>query len=76
MKNNNKVLFVDIGSHECQEINALTQSSVYLSILYTKRFLLNFFSKGRIAPPILEFLDFLKIRNRLIKKIDFCFVAV
>lgn len=76
MKNNSKVLFVDIGSHECQEINALTQSSVYLLILYIKRFLLNFFSKGRIAPPILEFLDFLKIRNRLMKKIDFCFIAV
>ena len=76
MKKKIKVIFVDVGSHECQEIKALTQSSAYLSILFLKRYFLNWFVKGLIAPPILEFVDFLKIRKKLMKETDFCFVAV
>ena len=76
MKKISKVLFIDIGSHECQEIKALTQSSILLSLLYFKRYVINFFVKGLIVPPIIDFLDFLKIRKKLLKRIDFCFVAI
>ena len=71
-----KVLFIDVGSHECQEIKALTQSSIYLAIIYLKRYLLNWFVKGLLVPSTSEFINFLKIRNELIKKVDFSFVAI
>ena len=76
MKKINKVLFVDVGSHQCQEIKALKQSSIYLSILFIKRYLLNLFIKGSIAPSFVEFINFIKIRKKLMKKTDFCFIAI
>ncbi len=76
MLKNKKVLFIDVGSHECQEINALTQSNFFLTLLYLKRFLLNLVVKDTIAPSILEFIKFLIIRKRLLSKIKFCFFAI
>jgi hypothetical protein len=76
LKKISKVLFVDVGSHQCQEIKALKQSSIYLSILFIKRYLINLFIKDSIAPTISEFIYFLKIRKKLMKKIDFCFIAI
>ena len=75
-KNKKKVLFIDVGSHECQEIKALTQSSFYLTIIYFKRYFLNLFVKGLLVPTTSEFFNFLKIRNKLTKKIDFCYIAI
>ena len=75
-KNKKKVLFVDVGSHECQEIKALTQSSIYLIVIYLKRYFINWFVKGLLIPSVSEFVNFLKIRNKLMKKVDFCFVAI
>ena len=76
MEKTNKVLFIDVGSHECQEIKALTESSLFLFLLFFKRYIINFFIKGNIAPSIIDFFSFLNIRKKLLKNIDFCFVAI
>lgn len=76
MKKNNKILFIDIGTHECQEIKALTEPSFFLFLLFIKRYIINFFIKSNIAPSIKDFFSFLNTRKKLFKNIDFCFVAV
>lgn len=76
MLKNKKVLFIDVGSHECQEINALIESNFFLTLLFLKRYILNLIVKDTIAPSILEFFNFLIIRKRLLSKINFCFFAI
>lgn len=76
MEKINKILFIDVGSHECQEIKALTQPALILLLLYFKRYLINLFIEGKIAPPVNDFLNFLSLRKKILSKVDFCFVAI
>ena len=76
MKKTNKVLFIDVGSHECQEIKALTEPSIFLLLLFIKRFIINFFIKGNIAPSLKNFFIFLSTRKKILKTTNFCFVAI
>lgn len=76
MKETNKILFIDVGTHECQEIKALTEPSILLFLLFIKRYIINVFIKSNIAPTLKDFFIFLKIRKKLLKNTEFCFVAV
>ncbi len=76
MKKKDKVLFIDVGSHECQEIKALIEPSIVLILLFLKRYVINYFIDGKIAPSLNDFFYFLNLRRKILNKIDFSFVAV
>ncbi|MDA7476485.1 hypothetical protein N8992_01890 [Candidatus Pelagibacter ubique] len=76
MKIKNKVLFIDVGSHECQEIKSLTEPSIILTLLFLKRYIINWFIDGKIVPSLGDFFNFLNIRRKILSKIDFSFVSI
>jgi hypothetical protein len=76
LKKKNKVLFIDVGTHEGQEIKALTGSALILFLLFLKRYIINFFTRGNIAPSFIDILSFFSTRKKLIKNVDFCFVTI
>ena len=77
MKDERKpIIFLDIGSHKCQEIFALTSPAIYILILYIKRSILGFVFKQRLVPPIKDLISFLCDRRKIFKRFKFYFVVV